>query len=72
MDGNGRMGRFLMNAMLASGGYPWTIIRVEQRDPYMAALDAASAEGDIGPFTEFLADAVRSQRSSFLPGGGPG
>ena len=72
MDGNGRMGRFLMNAMLASGGYPWTIIRVEQRDPYMAALDAASAEGDIGPFTEFLADAVRIQRSSFLPDGGPG
>jgi hypothetical protein len=25
MDGNGRMGRFLMNLMLASGGYPWTI-----------------------------------------------
>ncbi len=22
MDGNGRMGRFLMNVMLASGGYP--------------------------------------------------
>jgi hypothetical protein len=28
-DGNGRMARFLMNAMLASGGYPWTVIRVE-------------------------------------------
>ncbi|MFZ3279359.1 MAG: Fic family protein, partial [Candidatus Sulfotelmatobacter sp.] len=26
MDGNGRMGRFLMNLMLASGGYPWTIV----------------------------------------------
>ncbi|WP_366635422.1 Fic family protein [Aquisalimonas sp.] len=24
-DGNGRMGRFTMNAMLASGGYPWTV-----------------------------------------------
>ncbi len=23
IDGNGRMGRFLMNIMLASGGYPW-------------------------------------------------
>lgn len=23
MDGNGRIGRFLMNTMLASGGYPW-------------------------------------------------
>jgi Fic family protein len=24
MDGNGRMARFLMNTMLASGGYPWS------------------------------------------------
>ncbi|MDN3586040.1 Fic family protein [Pedobacter aquatilis] len=31
MDGNGRMGRFLMNTMLASGGYPWTVIPVEKR-----------------------------------------
>jgi Fic family protein len=30
-DGNGRIARFLMNAMLASGGYPWTVIRVEDR-----------------------------------------
>jgi len=59
LDGNGRMGRFLMNAMLASGGYPWTIIRLEWRDRYMAALDAASAGGDIGPFAQFLADAVQ-------------
>jgi hypothetical protein len=59
MDGNGRIGRFLMNAMMASGGYPWTIIRVDWRDGYMAALDAASARGDIGPFAQLLADAVQ-------------
>lgn len=60
MDGNGRMGRFLMNAMLASGGYPWTIIRVDWRDRYMSALDAASTRGDIGPFARFLADAMQN------------
>ena len=27
MDGNGRIARFLMNLMLASGGYSWLIIR---------------------------------------------
>ena len=50
-----------MNAMLASGGYPWTIIRVGWRDRYMGALDAASARGDIAPFARFLADAVRAE-----------
>lgn len=59
MDGNGRIGRFLMNLMLASGGYPWTIIPVERRDTYMAALESASVDQDIGPFADFLAELVR-------------
>jgi hypothetical protein len=54
MDGNGRMGRFLMNVMLASGGYPWTVIPVEQRDKYMEALETASVDQDIEPFAKFL------------------
>jgi hypothetical protein len=54
MDGNGRMGRFLMNTMLASGGYPWTVIPVDERDRYMKALEIASTEQDIKPFSEFL------------------
>lgn len=58
-DGNGRMARFLMNAMLASGGYPWTVIRVEDRAPYLAALDQASIDLDIGPFTTFVGERVR-------------
>ncbi len=59
MDGNGRMGRFLMNVMLAGGGYPWTVIPVERRSEYMDALEAASTESDIQPFTGFLAGLVR-------------
>jgi Fic family protein len=55
MDGNGRMGRFLMNTMMASGGYPWTIIPVERRSEYMNSLEAASVEQNIQPFTHFLA-----------------
>src|SRR5688572_20948227 len=55
-DGNGRMARFVMNAMLASGGYPWTVIRVEDRDQYLAALDKASIDMDIVPFSVFIAE----------------
>lgn len=58
MDGNGRIGRFLMNAMLASGGYPWTVIPVEKRADYLAALEAASVDGDIAPFAKFLTECV--------------
>ena len=58
-DGNGRMTRFLMNAMLASGGYPWTVIRVEDRTAYLSALDRASIDTDIGPFAQFIAERVR-------------
>jgi len=54
MDGNGRIGRFLMNAMLASGGYPWTVIPVERRGEYMQALEKASVDQDIAPFAAFV------------------
>jgi fido (protein-threonine AMPylation protein) len=58
-DGNGRMGRFLMNLMLASGGYPWTVIPVSARDAYMNALEKASVDEDIVPFAKFLAKLVK-------------
>lgn len=44
--------------MLASGGYPWTVIPVEQRDDYMKALEQASVKGDIEPFATFIAHLV--------------
>ncbi len=59
LDGNGRMARFLMNAMLASAGYPWTVIRVEDRQAYMTALEAASVENNLKPFTAFIAERVK-------------
>lgn len=58
MDGNGRMGRFLMNAMLASGGYRWTIVPVTRRNHYMSALESASVGQNIKPFAQFLARLV--------------
>ncbi len=61
MDGNGRMGRFLMNVMLASGGYPWTVIPVESRKKYMQALEQASVQQNIQPFAAFIAHLVNDR-----------
>lgn len=61
MDGNGRIGRFLMNAMLASGGYPWTIIRMERRKQYMAALETASAENKVTDLAKFICEEMISK-----------
>ena len=61
MDGNGHVARFLMNTMMASGGYPWTVVPVEERASYMNALEKASVGEDIGPFTDFLADLVKTR-----------
>ncbi|CAN5537082.1 hypothetical protein BH11PSE7_BH11PSE7_33140 [soil metagenome] len=66
MDGNGRLGRFLMNAMLVTGGYPWTVIPVAQRKAYMAALDQASTHRNIVPLARFVGKLVGDQRKKPL------
>lgn len=71
MDGNGRMGRFAMNVMLASGGYPWTVIPVQRRNDYMAALEQASVQQDISAFSKLLGELVSKgiagKQSASLP-----
>lgn len=49
--------------MMAAGGYPWLVIPVEEKDEYMAALEAASVEGDIGPFVESLGSLIDGENS---------
>jgi fido (protein-threonine AMPylation protein) len=61
MDGNGRIGRFLMNVMLAAGSYPWVVVPVGLRTNYMAALEEASVRQNIGPFNHFLAHLVNDR-----------
>lgn len=60
-DGNGRIGRFLMNVMMASGGYPWTVIELQRRSDYMAALDEASSRQNIVPVATFVAASMRRE-----------
>jgi len=60
-DGNGRMARFLMNALFAGGGFPWTIVHLDSRSRYMTALEAASVEGDIKPFVLCIHEEMNRQ-----------
>lgn len=66
-DGNGRIARFLMNTLLVAGGYPWTVIRVEHRNDYLAALETASVENDVKPFAKFIAKQVRQTATKAQP-----
>ena len=59
-SGNGRLGRFLMNLQLGSGGHPWTVLRVDRRGEYMSALDRASCEDDVVPFVRFVLEEMRA------------
>ncbi len=71
VDGNGRIGRFLMNVMLASGGFPWTVIPLPRRNAYMAALEVASVGQNIGDFADFLTclveDGLKGKTNAELP-----
>ena len=76
-DGNGRVARFLMNTLLAGGGYPWTVIRVEDRAAYLAALETASVAADVRPFTRLVVKQMQDTRAgwagtSFRPGAARG
>lgn len=54
MDGNGRLGRFIMNVMFITGGYPWTVIKTQHRNEYMRALEEASCNNNITELVNFI------------------
>jgi Fic family protein len=58
-DGNGRIGRFLMNTLLASGGYPCAVIRMSREGHTRGLFGEASRESASG---RIRAAAVRTKR----------
>ncbi len=54
-DGNGRVGRFLMNAILMGNGWPWLTIREGERGLYFESLKEAQLEDNARPFARFIA-----------------
>lgn len=61
-DGNGRVGRLLLNLVLGAEGIPWVTIRAEERDAYFRALERGQVDGDILAWGRFLADRVKRAR----------
>lgn len=57
-DGNGRVGRLLMHAMLLRYQLPPALIRQEDRQKYFTYLQKAQIQGDASLLEDFLCDAV--------------
>lgn len=66
IDGNGRCGRLLMNLILMRNGYPITVIKIEERNEYMVALEKASVENDLSDFINIVTRAVDKSLDTYL------
>jgi fido (protein-threonine AMPylation protein) len=64
-DGNGRVGRLMLNLLLVRHGYPPAIIRRRDRDRYLTGLHRGD-NGDPGPLAEMLARSVKNSIDRFL------
>jgi hypothetical protein len=65
VDGNGRVGRLVLNFMLIQSGYPPAVILATRRAGYLQALGTAD-RGNPNPLTEVVARAVGGTLSKFL------
>jgi Fic family protein len=64
-DGNGRMGRLVLNVALLKNGYPLAIIRRLDRGRYLNAIDKAD-KGNLRPIVRFVASAVEQSLDLYL------
>jgi Fic family protein len=66
IDGNGRCGRLLMNIILMRNGYPITVIKVEERNEYMRALETASVDNNLNSFLDIVIRAIDRSMDIYL------
>ena len=65
IDGNGRVGRLVLNLVLVRLGYPPVVIFKKQRDAYLRALQR-SDDGDHGTLGEIIARAMLDNLNRFV------
>jgi Fic family protein len=66
-DGNGRMARILMNLILMRAGFPPVVIKLQNRDPYIAALRRADA-GENEAIVSFIGENLIDAENLYLRG----
>jgi fido (protein-threonine AMPylation protein) len=67
-DGNGRVGRLLLNNILVRHGLPPVNIELRNRAQYYAALKSYQVEDDIRPTIELLLQEYRAMKRMFRDG----
>ncbi len=66
VDGNGRTGRLLMNLVLMQSGYPLAIIKTEERDAYIDAINEGTVTGDLTDFYKVVYGAIERSLDAYL------
>jgi Fic family protein len=66
-DGNGRLARILMNLILMRHGFPPVVIKLAEREPYVAALRQADG-GESSTLVSFIAQNLLDSEVLYLRG----
>ena len=66
VDGNGRTARLLMNMILLMSGYPFAIIRKQDRLAYIGSLEKAQRGGSKEDYLKIILQAVKTSLNIYL------
>lgn len=65
VDGNGRVGRLLMNLILHKNKYPMINIPNKEKYKYYRSLESSQLKGDLRPLVKFLFDLLKKEKVKF-------